>query len=111
MTDAEAISSAGKRVCWWQNGWHYGLVTRFYRTRNGHACVDIEDEKGGHIPKQVGLAEGMRCMRRVPEKEWLEPIIQRLEDLKPGEQLIIERVAPALEARLASEMTDKTRVL
>jgi hypothetical protein len=36
------------------------------------------------------MCEGMRRVRRRPAKEWLEPIIRRLEALKPGERLIIE---------------------
>lgn len=36
------------------------------------------------------MIEGMRRVKRIPEKEWLAPIIERLEHLKTGEQLIIE---------------------
>ena len=35
------------------------------------------------------MCEGMRRIKRVPEREWLEPIIHRLELLKPGESMTI----------------------
>jgi hypothetical protein len=43
----------------------------------------------GHIKAMV---EGLRRIRRAPQKEWLSPIIERLEALQPGERLIIERI-------------------
>jgi hypothetical protein len=37
------------------------------------------------------MTEGLRRVRRVPEREWLAPIIKGLEALQLGEKLIIER--------------------
>jgi hypothetical protein len=38
------------------------------------------------------MIEGMRRIKRTPERHWLEPIIQRLELLQPGDQLTIARL-------------------
>lgn len=38
------------------------------------------------------IAEALRRVKRVPEKEWFAPLIQRLEQLKPGERIIIESI-------------------
>lgn len=40
----------------------------------------------------AAMVEGMKRVKRIPQKEWLEPIIQRLENLKPGDKLTIERM-------------------
>lgn len=40
------------------------------------------------------MCEGMRRVKRIPECEWLAPVIERLERLKPGERIIIERIDP-----------------
>jgi hypothetical protein len=39
------------------------------------------------------IIEGLRRVRRIPEREWLEPIIEGLEALQPGERLVIQRLS------------------
>lgn len=38
----------------------------------------------------MAMVEGMRRVKRIPQKEWLEPIIQRLERLQEGEKITFE---------------------
>jgi hypothetical protein len=40
----------------------------------------------------AAMVEGMRRVKRIPQKEWLEPVIQRLEQLQDGEKLTIENL-------------------
>lgn len=38
------------------------------------------------------MAEALQRVRRVPQREWFEPIIERLRSLEPGQKFTIERL-------------------